>query len=151
MSRRQSPPRPPRRELPPFTPCGQPSRSGHPCGRIAGHTGAGHVCRCEAERALEMSEARRGAIRDGQPTENGEEPVSTTNDTYEAGLIAAMHALDALADVRKAEAAALDSTVTGEGAYDSRRHTEAAYRYTGIVDAYGLIAGMVSDYRKAVA
>lgn len=77
--------------------------------------------------------------------------MSTTNDTYEAGLIAAMHALDALADVRKTEAQALDVTVTGEDAYDSRRHTEAAYRYTGVVDAYCLIAGMISDYRKAIA
>lgn len=42
----------------------------------------------------------------------------TTNDTYEAGLIAAMNALDALSETYLAEAR-----------------------------AYGLIAGMVSDYR----
>lgn len=41
-------------------PCGEVygslSKSGHPCGRIAGHDFAdrfGHVCRCEAERFLE--------------------------------------------------------------------------------------------------
>lgn len=69
------------------------------------------------------------------------------NDQFEAGLIAAMHALDALADVRKAEAQALDVTATGEESYDQRRHTAAAYLYTGTVDAYALLAGMVSDYR----
>lgn len=77
--------------------------------------------------------------------------TTQTTDPYEAGLIAAMHALDALADARKAEAAALDTTVTGEEAYDARRHTEAAWRYTGTVDAYAVLAGMVSDYRKASA
>lgn len=77
--------------------------------------------------------------------------MSNTNDTYEAGLTAAMHALAALADTRKTEADALRRAVTGDEAYDARRHAAAAYRYTGTVDAYGLIAVMVSDYRKAIA
>lgn len=79
--------------------------------------------------------------------------MSTTHDTdpYEAGLIAAMHALEALSDARKVDADAMDITVTGEEAYDARRHAEVAWRYTGTVDAYALLAGMVSDYRKAIA
>lgn len=76
--------------------------------------------------------------------------MSTTNDTYEAGLIAAMHALDALCDTYAAEAKAVNSRV-GEDDYDPHLDTRLTYRYTGAVDAYALLAGMVSDYRKAIA
>ena len=71
----------------------------------------------------------------------------TTNDTYEAGLIAAMHALDALCDTYATEAKAHNMENVGEDDYDPDLDTRLTYRYTGVVDAYGLIAGMVSDYR----
>ena len=76
--------------------------------------------------------------------------MSTTNDTYEAGLIAAMHALDALSDTYAVEAKAVNSRV-GEDDYDAELDTRLTHRYVGVVDAYALIAGMISDYRKAVA
>lgn len=57
--------------------------------------------------------------------------MSTTNDTYEAGLIAVMHALDALA-------ALADAANTGG-------------RHTGICDALAVVTGMLDDYRKAIA
>ena len=72
--------------------------------------------------------------------------MSKTNDTFEAGLISAMHALDALSDTYAVEAKAVNSRV-GEDDYDPDLDTRLTYRYTGVVDAYGLIAGMVSDYR----
>lgn len=71
----------------------------------------------------------------------------TTNDTYEAGLIAAMHALDALSDTYLAEAQALGMATVGEANYDADADTFATGRYSGAVRALGLIAGMVSDYR----
>lgn len=73
--------------------------------------------------------------------------MSTTKDTYEAGLIAAMHALDALSDTYAAEAKAHNMENVGERDYDPDLDTRLTYRYTGVVDAYGLIAGMLSDYR----
>ena len=76
--------------------------------------------------------------------------MSTTNDTYEAGLISAKNALDALADTYAAEAKAVNSRV-GEDDYDPELDTRLTHRYVGVVDAYALIAGMISDYRKASA
>jgi len=76
--------------------------------------------------------------------------VSKTNDTFEAGLISAMHALDALSDTYAAEAKAVNSRV-GEDDYDPELDTRLTHRYVGVVDAYALIAGMISDYRKASA
>lgn len=76
--------------------------------------------------------------------------MSTTNDTYEAGLIAAMNALDALCDTYATEAKAVNSRV-GEDDYDPDLDTRLTHRYVGVVDAYVLIAGMVSDHRKAIA
>lgn len=35
------------------TQCGSPASDGHPCGRAVGHKPDGHVCRCEAEQALQ--------------------------------------------------------------------------------------------------
>jgi len=35
----------------------------------------------------------------------------------------------------------------GERDYDADLDTRLTYRYTGVVDAYAVIAGMVSDYR----
>lgn len=75
----------------------------------------------------------------------------TTNDTYEAGLIAAMHALDALSETYLAEARANNMTTVGEDNYNADLETRLTYRATGAVDAYAVIAGMVSDYRKASA
>jgi len=76
--------------------------------------------------------------------------VSTKNNTYEAGLIAAMHALDGLADTYAAEAKTVNSRA-GEDDYDPDLDTRLTHRYVGAVDAYAVIAGMVSDYRKASA
>lgn len=72
------------------------------------------------------------------------------NDQFEAGLIAAMHALDALSDTYAVEAKAVNSRV-GEDDYDAELDTRLTHRYVGVVDAYALIAGMISDYRKASA
>ena len=72
------------------------------------------------------------------------------NDQFEAGLIAAMHALDALSDTYDVEAKAVNSRV-GEDDYDAELDTRLTHRYVGVVDAYALIAGMISDYRKAGA
>lgn len=76
--------------------------------------------------------------------------MSNRQDTYEAGLIAAMHALEALSDTYAAEAKAVNSRV-GEDDHDPDLDTRLTHRYVGVVDAYALIAGMVSDYRKAIA
>ena len=76
--------------------------------------------------------------------------MSTTNDTFEAGLISAKNALAALADTYAAEAKAVNSRV-GEDDYDPELDTRLTHRYVGVVDAYALIAGMISDYRKASA
>jgi hypothetical protein len=62
------------------------------------------------------------------------------NDQFEAGLIAAMHALDALADTYAAEAKAVNSRV-GEDDYDPELDTRLTYRYVGVVDAYGSSPG----------
>lgn len=76
--------------------------------------------------------------------------MSNRHDTYEAGLIAAMQALEALSDTYAAEAKAVNSRV-GEDDYDPDLDTRLTHRYVGVVDAYALIVGMVSDYRKASA
>lgn len=73
------------------------------------------------------------------------------NDQFEAGLIAAMHALDALSDTYAAEAKAHNMENVGERDYDPDLDTRLTYRYTGVVDAYALVVGMISDYRKASA
>lgn len=73
------------------------------------------------------------------------------NDPYEAGLIAAMNALDALCETYLAEARANNMATVGEDNYDADLDTRLTYRATGVVDAYAVIAGMVSDYRKASA
>lgn len=54
--------------------------------------------------------------------------MSNRHDTYEQGLIAVMHALDALTDV-----------------------TPAGDRHSGICDALAVVTGMLDDYRKAIA
>lgn len=74
----------------------------------------------------------------------------TTNDTYEAGLIAAMDALDALCDTYATEAKAVNSRA-GEDDYDADLDTRLTHRYAGAVDAYAVVAKILSDYRKASA
>ncbi len=71
-------------------------------------------------------------------------------DNYEQALIAVMEALEALADRANATAKSLSLAATGEG-YNDHRETLAVGHYTGTVDAYALVAGMISDYRKASA
>lgn len=75
--------------------------------------------------------------------------MSKTNDTdpYEAGLIAAMRALDALSETYLAEARANNMATVGEDNYNADLDTRLTYRATGAADAYAVIAGMVSDYR----
>lgn len=72
------------------------------------------------------------------------------NDQFEAGLIAAMHALDALSGRAYATAMSLSPVAMGER-YNDHRETLAVGHYTGTSDAYALVAGMISDYRKASA
>lgn len=69
------------------------------------------------------------------------------NDPYEAGLIAAMNALDALSETYLAEARANNMATVGEDNYNADLDTRLTHRYAGAVDAYALLAGMVSDYR----
>ena len=71
-------------------------------------------------------------------------------DNYEQALIAVMEALEALADRAYATAKSLSPAVMGES-YSDHRETMAVGTYVGTSDAYALIAGMVSDYRKASA
>lgn len=71
-------------------------------------------------------------------------------DNYEQALIAVLVALDALSDTYAAEAKAVNSRV-GEDDYDPELDTRLTHRYVGVADAYALIAGMISDYRKASA
>lgn len=147
MGRRQSPPRPPRPALPPFPLCPQSSRSGHPCGRRAGH-GDFHVCVCEAEQAIELLSARRGTSRDGQPTDNREKSVSNPHDTYEQALVAVLAALDGLYDARAKATTAFHPDADD---YDPLAHHRAYGTAHGVADALAVVTGMLDDYRKAIA
>ncbi len=71
-------------------------------------------------------------------------------DNYEQALIAVMEALEALADRAHATAKSLSPAVMGES-YSDHRETMAVGTYVGTSDAYALVVGMISDYRKAVA
>jgi hypothetical protein len=76
--------------------------------------------------------------------------VSKQHDTYEQALIAVMEALEALADRAYATAKSLSPAVMGES-YSDHRETMAVGTYVGTSDAYALVVGMISDYRKASA
>ena len=76
--------------------------------------------------------------------------MSKQHDTYEAALIAVMEALEALADRAHATAKSLSPVAMGER-YDDHRETLATGHYSGTSDAYALVVGMISDYRKAGA
>jgi len=71
-------------------------------------------------------------------------------DNYEQALIAVMEALDALSGRAYATAMSLSPVAMGER-YNDHRETLAVGHYTGTSDAYALVVGMISDYRKASA
>ena len=72
--------------------------------------------------------------------------MNKPKDTYEAALLAALAALDALSDAAGHEAKAYEATVETDD-YNSGAHTAAVWRFTGACDAWHVIHDMVQNYR----
>lgn len=74
--------------------------------------------------------------------------MSNHKDTYEAALVAAVAALDALCDTKHKAATGHDPDAAD---YDQQQHALDCATSNGVSEAFWLVRSMLENYRKAVA